>query len=587
MTQTETQPDYQIEFRTIANGKLGKMAFEVLDGPKVCHTDRVDPQDSKDRKRAAREMARALGKDAEAMKALLNQACNHTVEDYRRLRQQVEAGSAEAVPQAKTELLDFPPDTLRRPLCLVDGKAYAATWCPVRVRDQQQVRIENRLLIVRDDGQVWADGDCGIDARPIAELEIPVCLPSAVKPRISWSGAGVTRYLAGERPDPKEVFERLVEVVDTFLDFSRSLDDQLTVCRMVACYALATYLLDAFSVVGYLWPNGEAGCGKTTLLQVVAEIAYLGNLILAGSSYPCLRDLADYGATICFDDAEAVMDKRRTDPDKRALLLAGNRRGATIDVKELVGDRWETREVNTYCARLFSAINLPDATLGSRCIIVPLVRSDDPVRCQISPMDNTSWPCDRRRLIDDLWALGLAHLSDLRQQDREAVQRTTLVGRALEPWRAILAVAHWMDGQGVAGLFDQMEQLSVRYQQERGNYEEDDMTRLLIRALLELTDNTPPGGVARPSAGSISQIINDIAHDEDLNEPNDQNRPFTTPNRVSGLLRRQRFQIGPRTSRNRSWLIPRDDVVRLARTHGVEVCETRRGRVAPEMPRPE
>src|SRR5439155_3639424 len=150
-----------------------------------------------------------------------------------------------------------------------------------------------------------------------------------------------------------------------------------TMCEFIACYVLSTYFLDGFNVVGYLWPNGEPGAGKTTLLLVVTQTAYLGQLILSGSSYPTLRDMADYGATLAFDDAEAVMDIKRTDPDKRNLLLAGNRKGATVSVKEAVGDRWEIRHVDAFCPRLFSAIRLPDAVLSSRSIILPLVRSGD------------------------------------------------------------------------------------------------------------------------------------------------------------------------------------------------------------------
>ena len=55
-----------------------------------------------------------------------------------------------------------------------------------------------------------------------------------------WSGAGVERYLAGERSDPVDVFERTMAVVDRFIDFSRSLADQRTMCELTACYILAT-----------------------------------------------------------------------------------------------------------------------------------------------------------------------------------------------------------------------------------------------------------------------------------------------------------------------------------------------------------
>jgi hypothetical protein len=116
----------------------------------------------------------------------------------------------------------------------------------------------------------------------------------------------------------------------------------------------------------------------TTLLEVVAETACLGPVVLAGSSYPTLRDLAHYGACLAFDGAETVMDPKRSGPDKRTLLLAGNRTGATIALKELQGDRWVTRTVSTFCPRLFSAIRLPEPVLGSRTIILPLVKSADP-----------------------------------------------------------------------------------------------------------------------------------------------------------------------------------------------------------------
>ena len=69
------------------------------------------------------------------------------------------------------------------------------------------------------------------------------------------------------------IFNRIVEVVDRFIDFDRSLADQRTMCEMVACYILATWFLDAFTVIGFLWPNGDRGSGKTQLLLIVTELA--------------------------------------------------------------------------------------------------------------------------------------------------------------------------------------------------------------------------------------------------------------------------------------------------------------------------
>jgi hypothetical protein len=349
-------------------------------------------------------------------------------------------------------------------------------------------------------------------------------------------------------------------------------------CELVALYVMATYVLDAFTVIGYLWPSGATGTGKTTLLLVVAETAYLGSLILAGSSYPTLRDLADYGATLAFDDAEGVMDVKRCDPDKRTLLLAGNRKGATIAVKEPQGDRcWVTRQVNTFCPRLFSAIRLPDAVLGSRTILLPVVRSGDAVRTKRAPTDPTCWPqgCDRRRLIDDLWALALAHLPDLPGHDRTAARLARLQGRDLEPWRAVLAVAHWLDERhGCTGLFDAIEGLSMTYQKERGDYEENDVDRVLFRALLKMTAGKGPDVLVTLVPRDIAREMTDLAVADGLAEPAPADKPekaFMTARKVGWVMKRHRFQRpDARSSKSKEWLVTRAEVERGARGFGVD-----------------
>src|SRR3989454_10671733 len=112
------------------------------------------------------------------------------------------------------------------------------------------------------------------------------------------------------------------------------------------------------------------------------------------------------------------MDLKRGDPDKRALLLAGNRRGNTIPIKEPVNGReWRTRYVQTFCSRLFSAIRLPDPVLASRTIIVPLIRTADPEKANADPCDYRLWPFSRTSLVNDLWALALSHLAELPRYD--------------------------------------------------------------------------------------------------------------------------------------------------------------------------
>ena len=543
------------------------------------------------------------------------------------------------------ELLDAPPPVMRRPLALVDGRAYAAAWLYVRTtttqtqdkngnlvhHDPPLVQTRLRLFVIRDDGVLFGPGG---DA-PLSDLGLDVTLPEMPHPSRTWSIGGINAYRAGRGlapvatpdpvavpdpvaiPDPIALLNRIADVVSRFVDFDRSLADQRAMAEMLACYTLATWFLPAFNVIGYLWPSGERGSGKTVLLHTVAGMAYLGHVILAGGTYASLRDLAEYGATLAFDDAESLSDLRKTDPDKRSLLLAGNRRGSTITVKEMSPDKaWRTRHVNAFCPRLFSAIQLPDNVLASRSIVIPLIRTSDRHRANADPLDDQAWPHDRRQLIDDLWALSLAHLPHLREYERAASQKARLAGRTLEPWRAILAIALWIDDHDThgilrrptnqetefflqakrqnpvsdthlgestehipPGLWDRIETLSVQYQRERSDLESDDLTTLIIRAIclcaLDAIDDAIGAAVSADDFDFPADFILTTDRVTDsacvLARANGSDTNRLTNHRVGRVLGSMRLEKAPRPGGrgSRRWRITPSDLKRWTEVYGI------------------
>jgi hypothetical protein len=588
-----TTPQFTLEIEALGNGRLGvATVLAIGDDGKQLDSDRANLAKAAERKKLAQRMAEKLGHDPDDLLARIDSKWNEMSDEHRRLKQQAEAGSAEAVPIERIHLLDAPPREVRRPLCLVGGRAYAAAWVPIRretfqaVKDGAAVKyapplvsVSDVLLVVTGEGMVYSDKDAP-GARPLCELGLAVRLPTRLPPGRGWSGAGVKRFLAGQRPDPADVFSRLTLLVDRFIDFNRSVAPQTTLCELVACYILGTYLLDAFNVVGYLWPNGGTGSGKTTLLDVIAETAYLGQLILAGGSFASLRDMADYGATLCFDDAENVMDIRKVDPDKRALLLAGNRRGATVPVKELTAEKtWQTRFVDTFCPRCFSAIRLPDQVLGSRSTIVPLVRSADPERAKANPQDHATWPCGRQRLVDDLWAVGLCHLPLLPEYDRQAATLSGLLGRDLDRWRTVLAMSLWLqERHGVEGLFDRMKALSDDYQAERAEGGADAHVRVMVLALWQFAAGKESFEF---ETSQLAEAMNNLARAEGLTDEADDGDDgdgggrFTNAKRVGWLLRQQRFRRpkGKSKGRIKRWAASAVEVEQLARAFNVRLNE--------------
>lgn len=491
------------------------------------------------------------------------------------------------------ELLDFAPSIMDRPLALIDGRAYAAAWLHTKTTITESLDAKGyvvkhnpplvqhlqKLYITRDDGVIFGDGA----DKPLDEIGLLTHLKEIPPSDKLWSTQGVKLYRAGQRVEPVDLFERLVAGVNRFLDFDRSLSDQETMCEMVACYALSTWFLDAFNVCGFLWPNGDRGSGKTKFLTIVAELSYLGQVILAGGSYAALRDMADYGATLCFDDAENVSDPKKTDPDKRALLLAGNRRGNTVAVKEISGDKtWQTRYVNTYCPRCFSAIHVPDAVLASRSIIVPLIRTPDRYKANAEPLEPSLWPCDKKKLLDDLWGVSLANLNDLARYEQIVNEKATLSGRNLEPWRMIMAVAAWLDDvdadhvltrEGL-GLWQRMENLSLAYQKERPEIETSDLTIWVIRAIRECADcaNNAISSIAwrgksilQISVADIKREVIKLLKEED---GEDAHTDWITSHRVGRALARLRLHQVPRAGGkgSRKWELTMDELDRLEET---------------------
>jgi hypothetical protein len=257
-------------------------------------------------------------------------------------------------------------------------------------------------------------------------------------------------------------------------------------CELTACFALATWYLDAFNTAGYIYPTGPAGSGKTQFLMLMCMVAHLGEFVQASGSFAAIRDASDYGAFLGFDDAENVTSNK-FDPDKRNILLSGTTRGSQVTLKEPdpSGRGWVTRYVDTYAFRGFSAIRSPDNTLGSRTITIPLIRTTNKTKGDADPQDENLWPTPLKRLRGDLWQVALTHLVEMRVFERKAKLSATLTARALQPWTGVFAVAAFLDSRKEdLNLFKRMDQLSVKYQNDRAELETADISRLILRAIV-------------------------------------------------------------------------------------------------------
>lgn len=509
--------------------------------------------------------------------------------------------------KAQLELLFEAPETLRKPLQLLGEHAYAATWLWVKRTETEgvnraghvvrfavpKVTRERSLFIVRDDGVIFGDGGDS----PFPDLGAQVELPTMPREERLWQAYSVQAYRNGYRPDPVKVFRRVVAVYNRFIDFDRSLIDQDIMCELSACFSLVTWLHDAFAVLGYPWPTGERGSGKTQWGYCWARTSYLGEVLLSSGSFAALRDLADYGATLMFDDAEILSDPRKADPNKRELFLAGNRVGASIPLKEqLAPGKWETRWVNAYGPRGFTAIRTPDPVMASRAILLPLVRTADPRRGNADPADDETWPEPQRVLQDDLWALALLFLPKAARLWQDLGEEGSIIGREFEPWRAVLTVARLFETVGVSGLEGRIRKVLAAYQKEKGELVgQEDRLVVVVKALLQHaekmladtkntknTKNTmfPDPGVENLknqeiefTAKSLSETIKEMVAAES-EEEQEAAAEWVTPSRIGRLLNRLRFPQQPQgKQRTRTRTVSVEMLLALGKSYGVQLFQ--------------
>lgn len=490
--------------------------------------------------------------------------------------------------QEKYEILDDLPDVMKRPLCVIDNYCYAATWLFVTKNKKKEStdfstknairpRGAKMMHVMRSDGVLYGMGG----DKPLDELPFEVSIPLTPNNDLLWSATSIRTYRQGYRADPVDVFYSLKTLINHYIDFTNSLSDQNTMCEFIAAFILTTWFLPVTSVVGYLWPNGERGSGKTNLLLAIIGVSYLGQMIMTGSTYACLRDYADMGATLAFDDAESLTNPKTKDPEKRDLLLAGNRKGAAlVSLKEPDGKNgWRIREIDAYCTRLFSAIKCPDPVLASRSIIVPLVRTVDQTRGNLDPTDKEAWPINHQELLDNLWNVAVSRQLEVKYNYQWVGANSSLVGRNLQPWHGVLSIAKWLETKGVTGLYHRMNILALDYLREKANFELTDLAVLVIQELITCAVSAIRAGSAIGEGASPTSIkITATNFEKKLRtkiemDELDFDVAYLSPSRVGRTIARLGIKEVPRPggigARTREVKI--QDVRNLALAYGLEI----------------
>ena len=221
-------------------------------------------------------------------------------------------------------------------------------------------------------------------------------------------------------------------------------------------------------------------------------------------------------------------------------------------------------------------------------------RTADPEKANADPCDYRLWPFSRTSLVNDLWALALCHMADLPRYDALVADTATLLGRNLEPWRAILAVAHWLTDKGVDGLADRLTKLAHAYQEERRELEPPDLTAWTIQAVGQccIKCSAQPdadtelfaSASSASSASSVERerpwIVPTETITEELKRVLEDAQADIKPDainsiRVGKVLKALRLEKLPQQKRGeaRKWKVTKDDLITHFVTYGLGLPE--------------
>ena len=205
-----------------------------------------------------------------------------------------------------------------------------------------------------------------------------------------------------------------------------------------ALWVLHTFLLHCFMVSPRLAiTSPEKGCGKTTLLDVLARLVMRALACANATTAAIFRVVEMQQPTLLIDEADTFLPENE---ELRGILNSGHRQGGSVI--RTVGEDFEPRAFSTYSACAIALIGRLPGTLADRSVPIDLRRR--------RPNEAiAAFRFDRTDMLDQLarqaarWAMDNA--DNVRAADPKIP--AGVFNRVADNWRPLLAIADAAGGE--------------------------------------------------------------------------------------------------------------------------------------------
>jgi hypothetical protein len=228
----------------------------------------------------------------------------------------------------------------------------------------------------------------------------------------------------------------------------------------LSAFAAGSYAFMMFPTYPYANLRGEAGSGKTKVLDAMQQVSFNALQVVDPSPAVLFRMVHSLRPTLLIDECERLHSEAGL--EVRQIINAGYKRGATVPRCE--GEGNELKFFQVYCPKILAAIKPIGATVEERSIVIFMRRPDVADKRQNLVIDPTE--TDWLTIRSGFYRIPFAYRDQIAKASTASLP-DWLMARHRELWSPLLSIARVVDDESPIGLYDELISLAKQSAAER------------------------------------------------------------------------------------------------------------------------